>query len=259
MSFHPFPRPPRELRELIWSLAAHVRPSTRREAHFVTVFSSCDEEESNALTPYKLLSSSSRSCLAAPSFSSGSLSPVDSLQPVHVPPRIRPLDRLSRFARGHPGAVPRVQVLGILPWVPRLRLSKRRRGQPHGDQTPARTHSHLPPRPRPISPARGPRVPANRAPRRFMRYDYEEDEGDFYTNTAKQLADSPELQLFLNLLAGQRFRSVRHLWFIDRKLHRIPRHRRPSIFAADDDESLGVSGRRLQVRRGPVAQLRVGQ
>ncbi|KAM5352878.1 hypothetical protein ACJ41O_005600 [Fusarium nematophilum] len=212
MSFHPFPRPPRELRELIWSLAAHVRPSTRREAHFVTVFSSCDEEESNALTPYKLLSSSSRSCLAAPSFSSGSLSPVDSLQPVHVPPRIRPLDRL-----------------------------------------------HLPPRPRPISPARGPRVPANRAPRRFMRYDYEEDEGDFYTNTAKQLADSPELQLFLNLLAGQRFRSVRHLWFIDRKLHRIPRHRRPSIFAADDDESLGVSGRRLQVRRGPVAQLRVGQ
>ncbi|KAI8691986.1 hypothetical protein LRP88_09249 [Fusarium phalaenopsidis] len=63
-TFHPFPRLPQEIRDLIWEKAAKFR-TEKRGVHFFTVFNSRNEEESAALAEYKL-KGPSRSCLAAP-------------------------------------------------------------------------------------------------------------------------------------------------------------------------------------------------
>lgn len=63
-TFHPFPRLPQEIRDLIWEKAANFR-TEKRGVHFFTVFNSRNEEESAALAEYKL-KGPSRSCLAAP-------------------------------------------------------------------------------------------------------------------------------------------------------------------------------------------------
>ncbi|RSL47428.1 hypothetical protein CEP54_013406 [Fusarium duplospermum] len=64
-TFHPFPRLPREIRDLIWEKAANFR-TEKRDVHFFTVFNGRNEEESAALAEYKLKGPSSGSCLAAP-------------------------------------------------------------------------------------------------------------------------------------------------------------------------------------------------
>ncbi|RSL46334.1 hypothetical protein CEP53_010382 [Fusarium sp. AF-6] len=66
-TFHPFPRLPQEVRDLIWEKAAKIRTEKGDVAHFFTVFNGGKEEESAALAEYKLKGAPSRgSCLAAP-------------------------------------------------------------------------------------------------------------------------------------------------------------------------------------------------
>lgn len=64
-TFHPFPRLPQEIRDLIWSKAANFR-TEKQNVHFFTVFNGRNEEESTALAEYKLKGPSRGSCLAAP-------------------------------------------------------------------------------------------------------------------------------------------------------------------------------------------------
>ncbi|KAF5009657.1 hypothetical protein FDECE_4141 [Fusarium decemcellulare] len=65
-AFHPFPRLPKELQDIIWDKAACVRTDSR-EVHFFTVFNSVYKHESRRLNEFKVLAPSRRSCLAAPS------------------------------------------------------------------------------------------------------------------------------------------------------------------------------------------------
>ncbi|KAJ4197180.1 hypothetical protein NW767_009072 [Fusarium falciforme] len=62
-TFHPFPRLPQEIRDLIWEEAAKFR-TEERMVHFFTVFNSRNGEESAALAEYKLKGPSG-SCLGA--------------------------------------------------------------------------------------------------------------------------------------------------------------------------------------------------
>lgn len=63
-TFHPFPRLPQEIRDLIWGKAAKFR-TEKPGVHFFTIFNSRNEEESAALAEYKL-EGPRGSCLAAP-------------------------------------------------------------------------------------------------------------------------------------------------------------------------------------------------
>ncbi|EEU48998.1 uncharacterized protein NECHADRAFT_75723 [Fusarium vanettenii 77-13-4] len=63
--FHPFPRLPQEIRDLIWEKAARVQ-AEKSGVHFFTIFNSTNKQESAAVAQQYKLKGPSRSCLAAP-------------------------------------------------------------------------------------------------------------------------------------------------------------------------------------------------
>ncbi|KAI8719856.1 2EXR domain-containing protein [Fusarium sp. LHS14.1] len=68
--FHPFPRLPQEIRDLIWTNATRVQ-ADKSGIHFFTIFNSTNKEESAAVAQQNKLKGPSRSCLAAPRCKNG--------------------------------------------------------------------------------------------------------------------------------------------------------------------------------------------